>query len=129
MRSEENKNTFEEGLNLDSNILSASNKSLSDALNATLITMNGNEFVLQNDMGNVVMDKLSSNFIPVGLKEFGGVIYIASYNPKTGQGEIGTFPSPSELVAEQIPYSNNISFTQTEFADKNNYISNISLGK
>lgn len=129
MRSEENKNTFEEGLNLDSNILSASNKGLSDALNATLITMNGNEFVLQNDMGNAIMDKLSENFIPVGLKEFGGVIYVASYNPKTGQGEIGTFPSPSELVAGQIPYSNNISFTQTEFADKNNYISNISLGK
>jgi hypothetical protein len=36
---------------------------------------------------------LSEGFIPVGLKEHGGIMYIASVN-KEGKGEIGTIPSP-----------------------------------
>ena len=67
-----------------------------------MLTFNGNENILQNDMGNAqVMDAktgnmigLSDGFVPVGIKEHGGVLYIASYNPKTKQGELGTIPSP-----------------------------------
>ena len=36
---------------------------------------------------------LSPGFIPIGLKEHGGIMYIASVN-KDGVGEIGTIPSP-----------------------------------
>lgn len=36
---------------------------------------------------------LSPGFIPVGMKEHGGIMYIASVN-KDGEGEIGTIPSP-----------------------------------
>jgi hypothetical protein len=36
---------------------------LSDALNATFITMNGNEVVLQNDMGNRRVDNA---YLPSG---------------------------------------------------------------
>jgi hypothetical protein len=36
---------------------------------------------------------LSPGFIPVGMKEHGGIMYIASVN-KEGEGEIGTIPSP-----------------------------------
>jgi hypothetical protein len=36
---------------------------------------------------------LSEGFVPVGLKEHGGIMYIASVN-KDGVGEIGTIPSP-----------------------------------
>lgn len=82
--------------------LSTQNKSLTSALNATLITFNGNELVLQNDMGNTKIQDaktgnlitLSDGFIPVGMKEHGGVLYIASHNPQSGQSELGTIPSP-----------------------------------
>lgn len=36
---------------------------------------------------------LNPGFIPIGLKEHGGIMYIASVN-KEGKGEIGTIPSP-----------------------------------
>ena len=57
--------------------------------------------MLQNDMGNTrIQDSatgnimgLSPGFIPVGMKEHGGIMYIASVN-KEGEGEIGTIPSP-----------------------------------
>lgn len=57
--------------------------------------------MLQNDMGNTLIQDsktghimgLSEGFVPVGLKEHGGIMYIASVN-KDGVGEIGTIPSP-----------------------------------
>lgn len=66
-----------------------------------MITYNGNEMMLQNDMGNTLIQDsatgnimgLSEGFVPVGMKEHGGIIYIASVN-KEGKGEIGTIPSP-----------------------------------
>jgi len=72
------------------------NETLSDALNATFITMNGNEIVLQNDMGNRRVDNayLPPGYTPVGMKEYGGIIYIAAYNPITNKSQIGSFPSP-----------------------------------
>ena len=64
---------------------------LTSALNATQITCNGNEGLLQNDMGNTLIKDsitgnvmgLSDGFIPLGIKEHGGILYIASYNPTT----------------------------------------------
>jgi hypothetical protein len=63
------------------------NDTLSDALNATFVTMNGNEVVLQNDMGNRRVDNafLPSGYEPVGIKEYGGIIYVAAYNPITNR--------------------------------------------
>jgi hypothetical protein len=66
-----------------------------------MITFNGNEMMLQNDMGNtLIQDSATGNimgltpgFIPTGLKEHGGIMYITSVN-KDGVGEIGTIPSP-----------------------------------
>ena len=66
-----------------------------------MITYNGNEMMLQNDMGNTLIQDsatgnimgLSPGFIPVGMKEHGGIMYIASVD-KEGNGEIGTIPSP-----------------------------------
>ena len=89
-------NTFSEGMIKDLNPLNTPATVLTDALNATYITYNGDEFVLQNDMGNCKVEKarLSVGFIPVGMKEYGGIIYVASYNPETKESEIGSFPSP-----------------------------------
>ena len=56
---------------------------LTNALNATFLTYNGNEMTLQNDMGNGRVETafLPEGYMPVGTCEFGGIIYIVSYNP------------------------------------------------
>jgi len=77
------RNTFESGLVMDFAPDNPQNTSLTNALNATLLTNNGNEMLLQNDMGNgrVETAYLPEGYIPVGTTEFGGIIYIVSYNP------------------------------------------------
>lgn len=93
-------NTFQNGLITDSHPLATTNDALTNCLNGTLITYNGNELILQNDVGNSKIlygDKevqLKSGYVPIGMKSYGGIIYIFSHNPNTGYGEIGTFPSP-----------------------------------
>jgi hypothetical protein len=64
-----------------------SNDSLTNCLNGTLITHNGNEFILQNDMGNGRVESagLPAGYVPVGMKEFGGIVYVASKNVITGE--------------------------------------------
>ncbi len=94
-------NQFDKGMSLDTNPIAMDNHTLASALNATMITMNGNELVLQNDMGNAKVESayLPSGFVPVGLKEFGGIVYVASYNPFSKQSQIGSFPSPERNVS------------------------------
>lgn len=48
-------NNFIGGLNLDSHPSAVSQNNLTDALNATVRTYNGNELMLQNDMGNTMI--------------------------------------------------------------------------
>ena len=107
---EESTNTFTGGLNQDLNPIATPNSVLTDAKNATFITFNGNEMSLQNDMGNTklvytdpttseqVEVSLPKNYIPIGLKEYGGILYIVSKNSGNSTGEemieIGSFPSP-----------------------------------
>lgn len=92
-------NTFEGGLVKDLHPLTTPKNVLTDALNATYITYNGNEYILQNDMGNVEIKNalLKAGYVPVGMKEHGGIVYVAAYNPKTGKGQVGSFPSPKQL--------------------------------
>ena len=103
-------NTFTEGLLKDFHPLTVPDNVLTDALNATLITMNGNEMVLQNDMGNGRVESafLPSGYTPVGIKEYGGIIYIASYNPITNKGQIGSFPSPERNIDQSEVGTTNI---------------------
>lgn len=78
------------------------NNCLTNALNATLVTMNGNELQLQNDMGNVETKAvLPKGFIPLGTTELGGIIYIVSYNPKDKMSQIGSFPSPQRYSSTE----------------------------
>ncbi|MBQ0113247.1 MAG: hypothetical protein KBT03_08980 [Bacteroidales bacterium] len=92
-------NSFTGGMNTDLHPLTAPNTSLSDCINGTVITYNGNEYVLQNDMGNYQLKNaiLSPNYIPIGVKEYGGIIYIVSYNPIDKMTEIGSYPSPKTI--------------------------------
>lgn len=89
-------NTFQDGMVMDLHPMTTPNSVLTNCLNGTLLTFNGNEFVLQNDIGNgrVETAKLPAGFVPVGVKEYGGIIYVASHNPLTNKGQLGCFPSP-----------------------------------
>lgn len=96
-------NTFTEGLVKDLHPLNTPANVLTDALNATLVTYDGNEFILQNDVGNgrVETARLPSGYIPVGMTEYGGIIYVASYNPLTGKSQLGSFPSPERQISTE----------------------------
>jgi hypothetical protein len=76
-------NKFTKGLVMDFSPENTKNEVLTNALNATLLTFNGNELSLQNDMGNARVETafLPEGYIPVGTCEYGGIIYIVSYNP------------------------------------------------
>ena len=104
------KNTFSGGILTDYNNLVTPNTFMTNCLNGTNITFNGNELVLQNDSGNTVLKyeyvdskgdkqsvdvKLEEGYVPVGLKEYNGILYIASVN-EAGDCEIGSYPSLPE---------------------------------
>lgn len=84
-------NEFRDGLNLDLHPIVTPNTVLTDNLNGTFITYNGNEFCLQNDRGNKQVAKLTDGYTPIGIKEHNGILYIVSVNGN--KTEIGTFPS------------------------------------
>lgn len=81
-------NSFAEGLNLDLNPLTTPNNVLTDCINGAFITFNGDELSLQNDAGNTKIlipnsipaeyVTLSTGFYPLGIKEYGGILYIVS---------------------------------------------------
>lgn len=93
-------NTFSDGLNMDLHPISTPNTIMTDCVNGTMITYNDNEFILQNERGNSKIEgaTLNPGFIPIAMKEYGGIIYIVSYNPQTQENEIGTYPSPSQYT-------------------------------
>lgn len=96
MSKHETSNQFKDGLMMDVHPLQTPNTVLTDCLNGTFITYNGNEHVLQNDMGNFKLSKckLKENYIPIGTTSYGDVLYIASYNPIEKTFELGSYPSP-----------------------------------
>lgn len=95
-------NGFAQGLIMDYHESGMPNSSLTNALNATFITYNGNEAILQNDLGNgrVETASLPEGFVPLGTTSFGGIIYIVSYNPLQDMCQIGSFPSPERNFIE-----------------------------
>lgn len=111
-------NTFGEGLVMDFAPDNTPNTSLSNALNATLLTYNGNEMSLQNDMGNGRVESayLPEGYIPVGVCEFGDIIYIASYNPLINKSQIGCFPSPERNISNKEISDLNTTFSSDELA-------------
>lgn len=100
MKRSEAINTFDQGLLMDLNPMVTPNNIVTNCLNGTLITYNGNENVLQNDMGNgrVETAYLPEGYVPLGTAELGGIIYIVSHNPLTDKCQIGSFPSPERNI-------------------------------
>lgn len=105
-------NGFTGGLSIDLNPLTNTKEVLSDAVNATLVTGNGDEMILQNDMGNIPLGSIPEGYVPVGCKEYGGIAYIALYNPKTKKCQLGTYPSPESYTEKN---NSNGSFKQNPF--------------
>lgn len=97
------KNSFAEGLIMDFAPDNTQATCLTSALNATLLTFNGNEMSLQNDMGNGRVETafLPEGYVPVGTCEFGDIIYIVSYNPLINKSQIGCFPSPERNISSE----------------------------
>lgn len=112
-------NTFSEGLVKDYNEMVSPKNVMSNCLNGTLITYNGNEFTLQNDMGNAKLEnvKLPAGYVPVGTTEYGGIVYVASFNPVTGKGQIGSYPSPRQIWEDDQAYNDNATIEYKEFID------------
>lgn len=105
MLKQEANNSFNDGLQMDMNPLITPNNVMTSCLNGTLITYNGNEYMLQNDMGNgrVETAMLPEGYIPLGTCELGGIIYVVSYNPLINKSQIGSFPSPERnILSEEI---------------------------
>ena len=121
MKKSEALNTFSEGIIMDLNPEVTPNTTMTNALNATLVTMNGNEDSLQNDMGNVAVPNacLPEGYVPVGTAELGGIIYIASYNPLTQKSQIGSFPSPQRLSSTDENMDNSYTIKLSDFTTDN----------
>ena len=113
------KNTFSGGLVMDLAPDTTPNTVLTSALNATLVTFNGNEMQLQNDMGNgrVETARLPEGYIPVGTCEFGDIIYIVSYNPLTNKSQIGCFPSPERNISSEEVGSTGQTLSSADFQE------------
>lgn len=99
MARQEATNIFSDGLMSDLHPINTPKSVLTDCLNGTYVTYNGNEFILQNDMGNYKLEncKLPTNFIPVGIKGYADILYIVSYNPISKEVEIGSYPAPQSI--------------------------------
>lgn len=115
------KNTFAEGLVMDFSPDNTQATALTSALNATLLTFNGNEMSLQNDMGNgrVETAYLPEGYVPVGTCEFGDIIYIVSYNPIINKSQIGCFPSPERNISSDEVGGLGQSLRWTDFQGSN----------
>ena len=117
-------NKFTKGLVMDFSPENTKNEVLTNALNATLLTFNGNELSLQNDMGNARVETafLPEGYIPVGTCEYGGIIYIVSYNPLEDKSQIGCFPSPERNISrEEMGRSDDVSVSYTDFQELNSF--------
>ena len=63
---------------------------------------------------------LPAGYEPVGIKEYGGIIYIAAYNPITHRSQIGSFPSPERNMG--VEYKDNgvyLNFHESFFGESN----------
>lgn len=153
---QENNSTFNEGLVSDLNELSTPNNLLTDCVNGTLVTFDGNEFSLQNDMGNAKIlipgktdqyVKLKEGFYPIGVKEYGGVLYIVSakkptepalYDPEKTDYSAGTFVKDSLFYYKCLQQFDEIHTLPTKtneywevigsLEDYNNYLGEVEIG-
>ena len=111
-------NTFTGGLVSDLEPLSTPNNVLTDCLNGTISTFNGNADTLQTDMGNAKIGAyLPEGYIPLGSASLDGIIYIVSYNPLTKECQIGSYPSPQRDFTTDDTGEGEITLNNNTFED------------
>lgn len=112
MSKKEAVNGFSKGMNLDLNEQTITNEQLTDAMNASMITGNGDEMILQNDFGNTSITNpfdvddegnynkaaLPDGYVPLVTKEDGGVAYMI-LTDKEGHTQVGSFPGVNDIKA------------------------------
>lgn len=121
-------NRWTKGLVMDFSPENTQSEVLTHALNATLLTFNGNEMSLQNDMGNARVETayLPEGYIPVGTCEYGGIIYIVSYSPLEDKSQIGCFPSPERNVSNKELGEANVCISNSDFQNADGSLVNTS---
>jgi len=127
----ESVNTFDKGLVFDLNPLTTPNNVLTDAVNATFITFNGDELSLQNDAGNAPIQTvdgvvhLTEGFQPLGMKEFGGVLYIASRKlPDININNILEWNQSVSYIKDDLVYSKPVWSDIKIFYQRKDYFNN-----
>lgn len=90
---------------MDLNPLTTPDNVLTDCVNGTFVTFNGDELALQTDAGNQPLTTLSDGFYPIGVKEYGGVLYIVS--GKKPDFEPGEFDDSQTYNKGRVVYITN----------------------
>lgn len=91
---EVHENIFIEGTDTDNADELVSNKAMRSSMNVRVTNKDGDGFIAASVRGNELKFNLNTGKVPLGSAEFNGILYIISVDPDTGEGEIGTFPSP-----------------------------------
>lgn len=86
--------SFRAGVNVDAAPQEVQQGQVANMLNMRLTTDRGQGYVATTIAGNEQLFALTDGFLPLGHATYNGIAYIFSYNPLTGEGEVGTFPSP-----------------------------------
>lgn len=98
-------NHFVKGLNTDIDVSRLEPLYLSDAENIRIYNDRERGLILSNVKGNEKFFKITEGFIPIGVREYCGILVIISHNPFTGYDEVGTYPSPHiEITDSGEPY-------------------------
>ncbi len=129
-------NNFAGGLVADLHPLTTPPTVLTKARNVEYITTEGNQVILQKRVGNdpeLFEDeevKLTDGFEPLAVSELNNIAYIISFNKDTGEGEIGTFPSPDYdgfAYVEGADYPTGDVTISSEFYDEEDMLANLEL--
>lgn len=103
--------SFHKGVDADTALDMLPEGSVRDLLNFRVIDTEGQGYILSSIRGSEEAFALPDGFLPRGHAVYNGIAYIFSYNPVTGEGEVGTFPSPL--------YNGNTGFTHSYKALRN----------
>lgn len=89
----EHANRFFAGVDRDTSPEAMAEGKLRSLVNFRFLKAGGN-FRCQHVQGNRHLFSLTQGFVPLGAAEYGGISFIFSVNPATGEGEVGSWPSP-----------------------------------
>ena len=92
-------NTFEAGMSLDLDEMLQKANTMAYALNIRFVARDNTVYVISNIKGTIDEGVIAGGYIPIGVASKNGIAYIVSAEVSggaaTGNGQIGTFPSPN----------------------------------